>query len=324
MTQYGNVGMAVAAALLLAGPAHAQRQVNARHDASSTGTVEITLEAGSVRVTGWSRGEVQVTGTVQGRDEVRLEGSGRTVEVQVGGSRPGRGGHATLEVRVPAGSSVEVTAGAAPVTVSGVTGAVEASSRSGGVTVQGSPRTVEVVAHSGPVTVEGRTDRVDLTAMSGPVRVTADVRQRAEIQAMSGPVDVLGAVGEVSINALSGNVRVTNASGRVEVEGVSGDMSVTGTRLRGNVSTVSGNILVNGSLSGAVTMETHGGNVELRLPSGASAEVEVTTFNGGFRSEIPGSRESRDSRHERRVSIGRGGPTVSISTFSGDVKLSRR
>jgi DUF4097 and DUF4098 domain-containing protein YvlB len=324
MTHHRNLGLAVAAALLLAGPAQAQRQVNARHDASSTGTVEITLGAGSVRVTGWSRGEVQVTGSVQGRDEVHLDGAGRTVEVRVGGSRPGRGGNANIEVRVPAGSSVEITAGAAPITVSGVTGLVEASSRSGGITVRGNTRGIEAVAHSGPVTVEGRTGRLEVTSMSGPVRVTADVPGRTEIQAMSGPVDLLGAVNEVEVNALSGNVRVANATGRVEVEGVSGNISVTGTRLRGNVNTVSGSILVNGSLAGPMNMESHGGDVELRLPSGASAEVEVATFSGGFRSEIRGARESRDGRHERRISIGRGGPAVSISTFSGDVKLSRR
>ena len=317
-------GLAVAAALLLAGPAQAQRQVNASHDAASNGMVEIHMNSGSVRVVGWSRNQVQVTGTVSGRDQVHLDGGGRTVEVRVGSGRGGRGSAATLEVRVPTGSSVEVMAGAAPVTVSGVTGLVETTSQSGPVTIQGNPRSVEVVAHSGPVTVEGRTDRVEITAMSGPVRVTADVRQRVEVEAMSGPVELLGTVGEVEVNALSGNVRIANATGRVEVEAVSGNVIINGTRLRGNVNGVSGNITVSGTLGGPVTLETHSGNVELRLPGGAAAEVEVATFNGGFRSDFSGAREDRESRHERRVSIGRGGPAVSITTFSGDVKLSRR
>ncbi len=324
MTHHRTLGLAVAAAVMLAAPAQAQRQVNTRHDAAATGTVAIQMDGGSLRVIGWRRGEVQVTGTVSGRDDtVELDGGGRSVDVRVGGRR-GRGGSANLEVRVPAGSRVEVTAGSAPITVSGVTGAVETTSRSGSVNIQGNLRTVEVVAHSGPVTVEGRADRVEVTAMSGPVRVGADVRQRVEIQAMSGPVDVLGTVGDVEVNALSGNVRVADATGRVEVEGVSGNIAVNGARLRGGVNTVSGNILVSGSLAGAMSLETHGGNVELRLPSGAGAEVEVSTFNGSFRSDFGGARESRESRHERRVSIGRGGPAVSITTFSGDVKLSRR
>jgi DUF4097 and DUF4098 domain-containing protein YvlB len=320
MTHHRTLGL-LAAALLLAGPAQAQRQVNARHDASPTGTVEIQLHNGSLRVTGWSRNEVQVTGHVSGRDEVRLERGGSTVEVRVGnGGR--RSSDAHLEVRVPVGSTVEVAAHSAPITINGVNGLVEATSSSGPVTVQGSPRAVEILAHSGPVTIEGRTDRVDVTAMSGPVRVAAEVRQRAEIQAMSGTVELLGTVGEAEVNALSGNVRIANVTGRVEVEGVSGNISVAGSRLRGNVTTVSGNILISGSVAGAMSMETHGGNVEWRVPSGTNAEVEVTTFNGDI--DSPFGNGSRQPRNERRFSIGRGGPAVSITTFSGDVKLTRR
>jgi DUF4097 and DUF4098 domain-containing protein YvlB len=321
MTHHRTLGL-LAAALLLAGPAQAQRQVNARQDASPTGTVEIQIANGSLRVTGWSRSEVQVTGNVSGRDEVRLERGGGTVEVRVGnGGR--RSSDAHLEVRVPAGSTVEVTVNSAPITINGVTGQVEAISNSGPVTVQGSPRAVEVVAHSGPVTVEGRTDRVDLTVASGPVRVTADVRLRAEIQAMSGTVELLGTVGEAEVNALSGNVRIANVTGRTEVQGVSGNISVNGNRLRGNVSTVSGNVLVSGSVAGAMSMESHGGNVEWRVPSGTNADVEVETFNGSIESPF-GNGSRQQQRNQRRFTIGRGGPAVSITTFSGDVKLTRR
>lgn len=324
MTHIRTLWLAGAAALLLAGPAHAQRQVNAREDASATGTVEIEMNSGSVRVTGWSRNEVQVTGNLSRADDrVEVERSGRTVEVRVASRRGGRGGPASLEIRVPAGSTLSVTAGSAPITISGITGSVEAVGQSGPVTVQGNARRVEVVAQSGPVTIEGQVETLDVTAMSGPVRVSADVRQIATIEALSGPVDVLGSVGEARINAMSGNVRVTNASGgRVEIEAVSGNVALTGTRLRGNVQSVSGNLVVAGSVGGALTLESHGGNVELRVPSGTNAEVEVETFSGGVRSDFGGGGGSRG--RERRVTIGRGGPTVTITTFSGDVKLLRR
>lgn len=324
MTHIRTLGVAGAAALLLAAPAHTQRQVNAREDASATGTVEIEMNSGSVRVTGWSRNEVQVTGSLSRSDDrVEVDRVGRTVEVRVTNRRGTRGGPASLEVRVPAGSTLEVMAGSAPITVNGVTGSVEAVSQSGPVTVQGNARRVEVVAQSGPVTIEGQAETLDVTAMSGPVRVSANVRQVASIEALSGPVDLLGSVGEAHVNAVSGNVRVANASGgRVEIEAVSGNVTVNGTRLRGNVQSVSGNLVVSGSVGGALTLESHGGNVELRVPSGTNAEVEVETFSGGLRSDFGGGDGSRG--RERHVTIGRGGPTVSITTFSGDVKLLRR
>lgn len=326
MTRNRTLGLTVAAAaaLLAAAPAQAQRQVNERADASASGAVEIMMHQGSLRVVGWNRREVQVTGTVSRADDrVELERGGNSVQVRVAGRRGGRGGHANLEVRVPAGSRLEVTAQSAPITISGVTGAIEAVSHSGGVRVQGNPRTVEIVSHSGGVTVDGQTDRLSVTAMSGPVRVNGNVRQRAEIEAMSGPVDLAGTVGEVDVTALSGPVRIANATGRVEVEAISGNVTLNGTRLRGNVETVSGNIVVSGSVGGALNLESHGGNVELKLPDGAGAQVQVSTFNGGFRSDF-GEGTVRGSRGDRHVAIGRGGPTVSITTFSGGVKLSRR
>jgi DUF4097 and DUF4098 domain-containing protein YvlB len=314
---------AAAAALLLAGEAGAQRQVNARHNAASNGTVEIELNNGSLRVVGWGRGEVQVTGTL-GRegDRVALEGSGRTTAVRVEGGRRGQPGRATLEVRVPAGSSIEVTVtGSAPITISGVTGAVEATSRTGGMTVQGSPRSVEATTRNGGIVVDAQTDRAILTSMSGPVRMTGTVRQRAEVNAMSGAVEISGDVGEVEVHSLNGAVRVANVTGgRVEITSVSGSVTVSGTRLRGNVASVSGSVVVSGSVGGALNVESHAGSVELRLPGSTGAQVDITSWSGGVDSDW---RLQRDGR-EWSGTIGRGGPNVSITTFSGSVKLTRR
>ena len=320
MTRNLTLGLA-AAALLAAVPAHAQRDVNARHDASAGGTVEIEMNQGSLRVTGWARREVQVTGTLsRPGDRVALDGSGGSVEVRVEGRNGSRGGPATLEVRVPAGSTLEIMAGSAPVTVNGVTGSIEVT-QGGPVTIQGNPRAVEIVSIHGGVTVEGQMDRLNVTAMSGRVHVTANVRQRAEVMARSGPGDLLGRVNELELTALGGPVRVNNAAGRVEIDAVSGGVTLNGTRLRGNVKSVAGAIVVGGTLGGPLSLESHSGDVELRLSGGAAAEVEMTTYNGELRSDFG---NGRGSSRERRVSIGRGGPAVSITTFSGDVRLTRR
>lgn len=322
MTHIRTLGLVAGAALLMAAPAQAQRQVSARHDASATGTVEISINAGSLRVTGWGRNEVQVTGTVAREgDQLQLDGGGRMVEVRVEGRRGTRAGAAHLEVRVPAGSRVEVSAASAPITINGVNGHVEANSQNGGVTVQGSPRAIEIISHSGAVVVGGQTDVLDVTSMSGPVRVSGNVRQRADIEALSGPVDLLGTVGEAHVSAMSGPVRVSNATGRVEIEAVSGGVTLNGTRLRGSVQSVSGRVVVSGSLGGTLDLESHSGGVELRLPRNASAEVEVSTFNGALNSDFG---NGTGGRRERHVTIGRGGPAVSITTFSGDVKLARQ
>jgi len=310
-----------AATLLLAGEAGAQRQVNARHDAAAAGTVEIAITDGTLRVVGWGRNEVQVTGTLQREsDRVVLDGSGRNVSVRVQGNR-GRSGSATLEVRVPAGASLEIATNSAPITVTGVNGVVEASSQAGSITVQGRPRAVEATAHAGAVTVDAETDRATLTAMAGPIRLSGTVRQRAEITAMAGAVEVPAAVNELEISALNGAVRVANVTGgRVEITSVSGSVNVTGSRLRGNVNSVSGSMVVSGTLGGALNVESHAGSVELRLPASTGARVDITSFSGGVQSDW---RLTRDGR-EWHGTLGRGGPNINITTFSGSVKLTRR
>ena len=322
MSHIRTLSLAVAAAALLAGgSAQAQRQVNARHDAAANGRVEIAGHNGPLRVIGWSRNEVQVTGTLsRDGDRVVVEGSGRTVEVRVEGRR-GRAGTANLEVRVPAGSSLEVATTGGGLSVSGVNGTLETAVSGGATSIQGSPRSIEVASQGGGVTIDATTDRVNVAAMGGAVRLAGTVRERAEINAMGGAVDVTGSVGEVEINALSGAVRVSNVTnGRVEITAVSGGVVLNGSRLRGNVQSVSGNVLVTGTLGGSLNLESHSGNVELRLPASTAADVNVTTWSGELDSAW---RLTRDGR-EWHGSLGRGGPALSITTFSGDVKLSRR
>ena len=315
------MGAAAAAALAMAVPAAAQRQISERHPTGATGTVEITLQSGTLRVIGWGRNEVQVTGHVErAGDRVHIEGGRGTVEVQVLSGR-GRAGQAHLEVRVPAGKSVEVQTSSGPLYVSGVTGDVEGRNRGGPITIEGSPRDVELMSQGGPIIVNATTRSLAVHSTGGPVNVAGAVRGSLEIDAMSGPVTISAPAGSMEVNALSGGVRATNVSGPVEITSVSGPVFLSGRRLSGQVESVSGDVVVEGNLSSGFTVESHSGNVELRLPAGTAADVDVVTYSGGFRSDFGTGRRDGNERHLR---LGRGGPEVRITTFSGDVKLTRR
>lgn len=309
---------ALAAAIVLAAPAGAQQRIDARTPAAANARVEVHA-MGSLRVTGWNRNEVQVTGTSHGRgDHFTLDGSGRAVEVSL------RGGGGALEIRVPAGSSVEVAGGNGPITVSGVTGAVEVAARGGPVTVGGSPRSVEVSSAGGPVTIDARTATVEVSSTGGPVRVTGAVRERVEVSSVGGDVEITGTVGDVEVSSMGGGVRVADATGRVEVTAVAGNVYVRGSRLRGSIRSVNGNLVAvaAGPLGGALSLDSHSGDVELRLARGTGAHVSVTSFRGRLTDEL-GAEVRRESGRDRQLVVGGGGPAVSISTFSGSVKLTR-
>jgi len=322
------VAPAVAVLLLAAGSAGAQQRVDQRKATGATGVVEIHNVAGSVRVVGWNRNEVHVTGELgRGTDRLDLADEGGRLVVRVVLPRRGRDSRGSdIEVRVPARKTVNVHTVSADIDVREVAGTVEARAVSGQVAVRGRPREVIVQSRSGGVVFDGQTEHVNAQSVSGDVRVGGTVREMVEASAVSGNVAVTAAANGVRANSVSGNVEVGSASGRAEVGTVSGDLRLTGRRLHGAFQTVSGNIFVSGDLArdGTTTFNTHSGDVELRVSSGTSAAVDVTTFSGDIVNDVSGAKVTRSTRREQRFTVGRGEARVSLRTFSGDVKMMDR
>src|SRR5690349_23777876 len=89
--------------------------------AQPNGEVVISNVSGTIDVRGWDRNEVQVTGHL-GRSVERLDldsSDGRTVVKVVLPHRGARDGDAVIEVQVPRGSSVDVSAVSADVSSRG-------------------------------------------------------------------------------------------------------------------------------------------------------------------------------------------------------------
>jgi DUF4097 and DUF4098 domain-containing protein YvlB len=285
-----------------------------------------------VRVVGWDRNEVQVTGTLTSpADRLELDSEDGTVVVRVGrdfanGSRHSESG-ADLEIHVPARNDVEVQVVSANASVTGVNGTTEVNAVSGSVTVSGGhAREVTAVSRSGEVQVTADAERVEATSISGSVRVDGTVRDRVEATSVSGEVSVGATAGVVEAGSVSGSVTVRSMRGHAELHSVSGDIQVTGQQLSGAAQTVSGTITLTGDLDtdGNLELTSHSGDVVLELAPNASAEVQVGTFSGEIEADYPGARVTRVSRREARVQLGGGAMHIEVHTFSGNVKLSAR
>jgi len=321
------VAAVAAAALLSAGPACAQQQVEQRRPASASGTVDVSVPTGSVRVVAWGRNEVRVTGSVgRGAERLEFSGSNGRTTVAVIFPRGGRGVRGSdLDVYVPAGSRVSVRSISAEAEVRGVRGAVEVTTVSGGVRVEGHPASVDATSQSGDIDVDANTGRVNAGSTSGNVRVDGTVRNEVEARTVSGDIEVEADAASLRAETVSGTVRATAVGGRATVRTVSGDARVEGPRLRGDFQTVTGSLVLVGALDprGTSTASAHSGDVELRLRSGATVQAEITTFSGDVETTISGARVTRVSRREQQVSVGSGGPRVELRTFSGSVRIVR-
>ena len=99
-------------------------EVDRRLDASSDGVVSISNIAGSVEVIGWSRNEVEVTGSLgKNVEELIFERDGDEIEVTVRVSKGhGHSISSDLVINVPEKSSIEVVGVSADIDVQNVHG----------------------------------------------------------------------------------------------------------------------------------------------------------------------------------------------------------
>jgi DUF4097 and DUF4098 domain-containing protein YvlB len=202
-------------------PALADRSIDKTVAADADGEVSIELIAGSVRIVGWDRNEVQVTGTVgDDVEEVEIEAEGGNVSIEVelpdsddhsSDTRTFNDASADLEIHVPRGCTVEAESISAGFELEGLTGAVDVESISGEIELQGS------------------VSEIDLASISGRISVESDEPlEEGSFETISGSIEVraaLAAGGDFSFETVSGNVELrlpANTSADFDVETFSG------------------------------------------------------------------------------------------------------
>ena len=118
--------VAATAALLAASPAsRAGTPINKSAAADPTGSVEVSNVSGTVTVTGWDRGTVEVTGEL-GDGTERLDFTTQDKVTRIKVVLPGKSYNVDdtdLIIHVPAGSRLSVNTVSADIKVQGVTGA---------------------------------------------------------------------------------------------------------------------------------------------------------------------------------------------------------
>jgi DUF4097 and DUF4098 domain-containing protein YvlB len=221
-------------------------------------TVRIDLPAGSVRI----RGEERTTTSVDVRpDDPYNEAAVRAAEqtrvafadgaLLVTGPRRPRllffGGSAAIsvEVRVPTGSSVEVTSTA------------------------------------GDVGCEGSLGDVRTTTRYGELRV--DRAAAAQLRTQAGDVTIADAAGSVEVATAYGEVRVGRVGGELRLETAYGDITVERADASVRAATRFGRIRLGRVASGTVAVESAYGDIDIGVRDGTAAWLEASAGSGRVR-----------------------------------------
>ena len=283
----------IASLIILTAPSFA-KEVSEIRDVKAKSEIIIYNTSGEVEVEGWSRNQVEIEADLgSGVKELLFEVDGNEVVIEVKAPH----GHSRsiasdLVIRVPEGSSLEISTVSADVTVQDVKGR----------------QSIDTV--SGDIDAEAYASDISVESVSGDIEIQGD-NKKIRIRA----------------NTVSGDLDMEGLDGEIEVESVTGDIVMNDSRFENVESnTVNGNIVFHAELYGDRRMdfETVNGDIDIKFRDGISARFDIETFNGDIRNCF-GPEAVRTSKYapgrELRFTEGDGDGRVVIRTLNGDLRM---
>lgn len=247
---------------------------------------------GLVKITGWDRPELHVTGELADDAErvVVSEEYGRVL-VRVLMPRSGSSSETELIVSAPASSPLVVETVSADIEVTGMNESQRLNTVGG-----------DVITHSTGKTLE-------VKSATGDIRVTGD-----------------GMTRESRVTSVSGDVTVSGVTGEVDAKSVSGDVSIEGNRInRVRLTSTSGDLRLTGGVENdpRLVLESISGDAILEIDGELVGEFDVRTMSGEITSCFgPGAEDHEFGAGQRlQFTDEEGRAEVRIKTMSGDVKL---
>ena len=209
------------------------------------------------------------SGSVRAAEDVRVDRDGDAITISYPSSwkqyvLPFASGTADITVELPTGSALR-----------GKTGSVYA---------EGTLGAVDMTLSAGEARLDD-VERLDLKVSAGSV-VVGRVDGTADLKVSAGSVRVGELAGDGTIRATNGTTTVGSVTGTLEVHGANGDIAVS--RVRGTVTAKSAHagIRVDALESGSATLTTSFGSIEVGVPEGTAAYLDVASEHGSVRNHL--------------------------------------
>lgn len=141
---------------------------------------------------------------------------------------------------------------------------------------------LNVSAASAMITADGRYDECKFASASGDLAV-GSVVGNLKADTASGGITVGDINGSASLSTASGDATIGDLDGGVKFQAASGSLTVR--RLHGNLNarTASGDVTVATAVNGGVSAQTSSGEVVVGVAEGTAAQLDLRTVSGEVR-----------------------------------------
>lgn len=170
------------------------------------------------------------------------------------------GGSIDVTVALPARSHVNANSALADFNVDGPLGEAQFKTGIGAIQL-GEVATLKARAGVGDVIVEHVTGDADVTTASGEVR----------LRAVDGGAVIKNSNGDSWVGTVAGDLRVRAANGNVDIEAAQSSVVAK---------SANGDVRLGQAIRGSIVLETSLGDVELGIPGGTSAYLDVRAVAG--------------------------------------------
>ncbi len=295
-------GMLLPCALLLtalAAPALAEEYVKS-YAVTDHPTVHIRVDDSKVHVTTSDSGQVEFRVTAEGFAAINIGGklhvdsqqNGNEVELSVRVSPSVTIGfnnrRLRTEVRMPRNADLQIDSS---------DGHVELSDLKGNVVVRTSDGGIKASQLSGSIELRSKDGDIDADALAGTFKLH------------SGD-------GRISAMHLDGNCDVSSSDGSIEVGGRFDSLDI-----KSSDGAVTARAESGSKMSSAWSVKTTDGRVDVTIPKDLKASLDASTRDGHITLGLPVSVEGDLGRKAVHGTINGGGPTLSIRTGDGSIRL---
>jgi DUF4097 and DUF4098 domain-containing protein YvlB len=205
------------------------------------------------------------------------------------------GGAIQLAIELPEGSQVQARAALADFSADGQLGDCRIKTGMGSIRIQ-EGETLNLNAGIGDIAVGRATGHAEVTAGAGDVRLGTLVAS-AVVKNSNGDTHVGVAGGDLRVNAANGDIDIDVAQGGVIAKSANGDVRLGEAQPRSSV-----------------VLETSLGDVEVGIPDGTAAWLDVRAAAGKVRNALEAAREPETSVESIEVRA---------RTTAGDVVITR-
>jgi hypothetical protein len=137
-------------------------------------------------------------------------------------------------------------------------------------------------------------------------RVELPAEVKVDARTMTGSISLAGITGGINARTLNGSIDIKRAAGPIEAKSTNGSIDV---------------VIDSLSADDPVVLEGVNGSMTAVLPSDLEADVQLSTVNGGIRSDFAVTTEGELSKHHLRGQIGSSSREVVLKTVNGNVSL---